>query len=405
MITIGIIREGKNPPDKRVSLTPTHCSQLLKKYTNLQIVVQPSMVRAFADTEYSAVGIELNEDLSGCDIILGVKEVPVDMLIPGKNYMFFSHTIKKQPYNQKLLQAILEKKISLVDYELLTDEKGTRLLGFGKYAGIVGCYNAFRGWGLKYGIYNLKPAHQCADRFEAEQELNKVTLPGNFKMVMTGGGRVASGALEILEKIKIRKVSPQEYLNKFFDEPIYTQLSAKDYVRLRSGEPFTTSDFYKNPGNFVSDFFQYAMQSDMYVPCHFWDPAAPVIFTREDALHDRFRIRLVADISCDVNGPIASTIRASTIANPFYGYDPDTDLETEFYDRDTIGVMAIDNLPCELPKDASEYFGAELMANILPEILEKPYSEIIERARETDFAGNLTPRFHYLSEYALGKLV
>ncbi len=405
MITIGIIREGKNPPDKRVPLTPAHCKLLLRKYNNLKIIVQPSIVRAFADAEYSSLGIELNDDLSDCDIIMGVKEVPVAMLIPEKMYMFFSHTIKKQPYNQKLLQAILDKKISLVDYEVLTDSHGTRLLGFGKYAGIVGCFNAFLAYGVKFGGYSLKPAHRCADRREAEHELDKVKLPASFRMVMTGGGRVANGALEMLEHIKIRRVSPQEYLQEAFNEPVYTQLSAKDYVGLKKGGAFATKFFYDNPGLFVSNFMPYARLSDMYMSCHFWDHAAPYIFTKVDTQQPDFRIKLVSDISCDINGPVASTIRPSSIANPFYGYDPYTGSETDFMNPNAIGVMAIDNLPCELPKDASEYFGNELMANILPEILEKPHSDIIERARETDFAGNLTPRFSYLKEYALGKLV
>ncbi len=406
MITIGIIREGKQPPDKRVPLTPEHCKFLLEKYiSTLRIVLQPSSVRAYRDNEYTDLGIELNEDLSVCDLILGVKEVPISMLIPAKEFMFFSHTIKKQPYNQKLLQAILEKHISLIDYEVLTDAEGKRLIGFGKYAGIVGCYNGFLGLGKKWDSYTLKPAHQCHDQREVEAELHKVKLPKNFRLVLTGGGRVANGALEILSHINIKKVEPDQFLNTDFDGPVYTQLSVKDYVKRTDGMPFTTSDFYHSPGQFESNFMPFARKADMYIPCHFWDNRAPYIFTAQNALEPGFRIKLVADISCDIAGPIASTLRPSTIAAPFYGYDPITGKETDFMHSEAIGVMAIDNLPCELPRDASDYFGNELINNIIPELLGKVKSEVIERARISDLNGNLTPRFENLSEYAEGKLI
>lgn len=404
MYTIGLIREGKTPPDKRVPLTPQQCKHLMNKYTHLRIMVQPSAVRAFPDHAYASLGLELSEDLSPCDLILGVKEVPVSMLIPGKAYMFFSHTIKKQPSNRSLLKAILEKKISLIDYEVLTDQEGRRLIGFGRYAGIVGAYNTLRGYGERSGLYTLKPAHLCANRAEVDRELQKVHLPKGFRLLITGGGRVAGGALEILATIGLRRLSPNEYLSDRSEAPAYAQLSATDYMRRSDGRPFTAEAFYTDPSGFESDFMKWAAATDVYMSCHFWSSKSPIIFSAEDARRPEFRINMVGDISCDVNGPIASTIRPSTIANPFYGYDPYTEGETDFLNPGAIGVMAIDNLPCELPLDASEDFGNELIDNIFPELLEKEHSEVIERARETDFNGRLTARYAYLSDYAAAEV-
>ena len=403
MTKLGIIREGKTPPDKRVPLTPKQCRELLDTYSNLEIYVQPSPIRAFPDSAYEAEGIELREDLSNCDLLIGVKEVPLNMLISNKKYMFFSHTFKGQPYNRNLLRAILEKKITLIDYEVLTTSSGKRLLGFGRYAGVVGCYNAMLAVGKKYGFYDLKPAHQCHSRKEVEEELKKVNLPASFKIVMTGTGRVANGALEIMDLLPIQKVSPEEYLKGKFDKPVYTQLSSSDYVKPKDGSEFVKSDFYNDPSNYESNFMRFARESDLFVTCHYWDQDAPDLFSREDAKDSLFRIKVVADISCDIDGPVGSTLRASTIADPFYGYDPATESETDFMNPRAIGVMAVDNLPCELPKDASEDFGREFIKNIIPELLDEKESEIIQRATQTTPEGELTEDYQYLSDYVAGK--
>jgi hypothetical protein len=402
MTKIGIISEGKTPPDKRVPLTPAQCAEIARKYPNLEIVVQPSPIRAFPDSDYSDLGIALQEDLSDCDLIMGVKEVPIDMLIPKKTYMFFSHTFKEQPYNRPLLRAILEKKISLIDYEVLTTDSGTRIIGFGRYAGIVGCYNAFMAYGAKSGRYSLKPAHECFDRKEVEAELKKVSLPDDFRLALTGNGRVAHGALEILSLLDIKKVTPAAYLKQGFESPVFTQLKVQDYNAKPDGSAFTNSEFYEHPERFVSNFMRFARCTDVYIPCHYWDHDAPFIFTREDAKSPDFRIQLIADISCDIDGPVASTIRPSTIADPLYGYDPQTESEVDFMDPKAIGVMAVDNLPCELPRDASEDFGRELVKNVLPELLREEKSSVIARARQTDLHGNLTETFSYLKDYVDG---
>jgi len=399
---LGIIREGKTPPDKRVPLTPAQCAALARSYPDLEISVQSSDIRAFKDEEYKSHGIKVADSVADCEVLLGVKEVPIDMLIPGKTYLFFSHTYKEQPYNRELLAAILDKKIRLIDYELLTDENGRRLIGFGRYAGIVGAYNGLLAAGKKLNRYSLKPAHECEDRREVERELKKIDLPKDYKIVLTGAGRVAGGAMEILDAAGIQKVSPQEFLHHSFDQPVYAQLGVKDYNRKKDGSIFKKTEFYRHPERFDSNFLPFAKKSDLYISCHYWDARAPYIYTREDAKSPDFRIRTVADISCDIDGPVASTLRASTIEDPLYGYDPVGEKETDFMEDSSIGVMAVDNLPCELPKDASEDFGEELINKVIPELLKEGESSIIKRASETDLEGRLTQDFAYLLDYVEG---
>lgn len=398
----GIIREGKNPPDKRVPLSPSQCQQLLEEYSDLELVVQPSPIRAFKDHEYSILGLKMQEDLSDCDVILGVKEVPLEMLIPSKTYLFFSHTYKLQPYNKTLLQTILAKKIRLIDYEMLKNKRGIRILGFGKYAGIVGAYNAFRAWGKMTTEYSLKPAHKCEDRLEMEGELKKVKFLKPRKIVMTGSGRVGGGGEEIMQVLGFKKVTAAEFINTSFDAPVYCQLEVSDYFKRMDGKPFKNKDFYNSSEGYESDFMKFAEVADIYIPCHFWSEKSPFIFTREDAKSEKFNIRLVSDISCDIDGPVASTLSPSTIADPFYGYDAKAERMVDFGTEGSIGVSAVDNLPCELPKDASQDFGNELMLNVIPHFFNGDEDEILEKASETDLNGNLSLHFSYLRDYVEG---
>jgi alanine dehydrogenase len=403
-IKLGIIREGKVPPDFRVPLTPKQCKTIETIYPNVKVQVQRSPIRTFKDSEYAEQGIELVDSLNECDIIFGVKEVQIADLIPNKTFVFFSHTIKKQPYNRALLQAILAKKIRLIDYEVVKDKSNKRIIGFGRYAGIVGCYNAFLAYGLKSGTFELKPAYLCQDRKEVEEELKKVILPNNFRVVLTGFGRVGHGAREILELLPIKEVTPEEYLSKQFDEPVYTQLEVEDYYGRLDGSEFVKKEFYSNPEQFKSTFDRYVPFSDMYIPCHFWSSKSPVILPNEVLKSNLCRLKVIADVSCDVDGPIASTIRASKIGDSIYGYNPDTQAEVDFRDENAIAVMAVDNLPCELPKDASEDFGNELLKNVLPALFGEDPDRIIERASETNLNGELMPDFKYLKDYANGVL-
>lgn len=402
-IVIGVIKEGKVPPDKRVPLTPNQCARLMQLYPNVKVIVQTSNIRAYKDEEYASLGIEVKEDISEADIIVGVKEVNIEDLIPNKKFMFFSHTFKKQPYNRDLLRAIIEKKIQLIDYEVLKNTSNKRIIGFGRYAGIVGCYNGFRTFGLKHKLFELKPANECADRKEVEEELKKVQLPANTKIVLTGYGRVGHGAKEIMDLLPIKEVSPEEYLKESFDSPVYTQLEVEDYYKRRDGKEFSKSEFYSNPELYASSFYDYAKESDMYIPCHYWSAKADFIITREDFKKADCRLSVVADVSCDIDGPVACTIRPSKIADPIYGYNPQTEAEDDWMKEGVVAVMAVDNLPCELPKDASEDFGNELLKEVMPSLLRDDKDKIIAKGSETTLEGGLTSYFSYLEAYLAGE--
>lgn len=400
-ITLGVIREGKVPPDFRVPLSPELCKKVQDLFPHVTVQVQTSPIRCFKDEDYAAKGLLVQEDMSNCDILLGVKEVNTSDLIPGKKYLFFSHTIKKQPYNRNLLRTILEKKIQLIDYEVIKSKAGKRLIGFGRYAGIVGCYNGFRAYGLKHNLYELKPANQCSGRAELEQELTKIELPATTKIILTGFGRVGNGAREIMELLPIKEVSPNEYLNEKFDEPVFTHLEVDDYFARISDNGFDKKEFYSEPDKYKSIFAKYATESDLYIACHFWNSKSPFIITKQD-FKTNSRLKVVADVSCDINGPIACTIRPSKISDPFFGYDPQTESEVSYRDANAVMVMSIDNLPCELPKDASEDFGNELINQVFPHLLGTDTDGIIERASETNLEGELTSYFAYLADYVNG---
>jgi alanine dehydrogenase len=397
---IGIITERKNPPDRRVVLTPKECKRLLKKYPNLDIEVESSDTRFFTDQDYLNAGIKLTNDVSSCDVLLGVKEVPIPYLIPNKKYFFFSHTIKKQPYNRALLRAILDKNIELFDHEVIVKENGQRLVAFGRYAGIVGAYNGFRTFGLKFNLYQLPKAEDLHDQLMLIHELQKLKLP-NIKIVLTGKGRVGNGDKEMLKGMHMKEVSVKEFLTKEFNEPVYVQIDVLDYNKRKDGKILDQNDFFNNPTEYESTFMRFAQVADMYIACHFYGTGAPYIFTREDAKKPQFKIKVVADISCDVDGPVACTLRASTIADPIYGYNPNTEIETDFKDTNAIAVMAVDNLPCELPKDASEGFGDSFAKHVIPAFFNNDQNGVLSRALMTK-DGKLTKRFSYLQDYVDG---
>jgi hypothetical protein len=333
--------------------------------------------------------------------LIGVKEVPIEALIPNKSYFFFSHTIKKQPYNRDLLRAILDKNITLYDHETLVDEQNHRLIGFGYYAGVVGAYNGMRALGLKEQTFNLPKATTLSGRQELNSELDHISLP-NIKIVLTGTGRVGQGAKEILDHLNIKKVSIEAFLNNDFDEAVYVQLDVLDYCERIDGKPLEKLDFFQHPEAYRSTFDQFTSVADMFVAGHFYGKGAPVFFTRDQAKAASFKLKVVADISCDIDGPVACTIRPSTIENPIYGYDPQSETEVDYRNSNAIAVMAVDNLPCELPKDASEGFGETFVKDIIPAFFNSDESGILERSRMTKNR-QLTPAFSYLQAYLDGK--
>jgi len=396
-----IIKERKNPPDRRVVLSPQACKQLIKTYPKMEILVESSDHRIFTDQEYIEAGLQVVHDVSNCDVMLGVKEVPVDELIPNKKYFFFSHTIKKQPYNRHLLQAILQKNIELYDHEVIVNEKGFRLIGFGYFAGVVGAYNGIRAFGLKHDLFDLPKAQALSDKKALKAELNKVKLP-NIKIVVTGTGRVGQGVKEMLDAMQLREVNADALLNQSFDEPVYTQIDVLDYNRRKDGTVKEMTDFFNKPGEYESNFLRFAKVADLYIASHFWDENAPLLITGEDVRSKDFNIKVIADISCDVNGPIVSTIKASTIADPIFGYDPQTGNEVDFKQNNAIAVMSVDNLPSELPKDASVGFGEMFSEHVIPAFFNGDKDGVLERALMTH-QGKLTERFGYLQDYVESK--
>lgn len=400
-VTIGLIREGRVPPDKRVPFTPLQAEEIVQRYPHVVLVCQTSHVRCFKDAEYQELSIPVVSSVSDCDILMGIKEVPIPDLIANKTYLFFSHTLKKQPYNRKLLQEILRKKIRLIDYETLKDTQGNRLVAFGRFAGIVGAYNGLLTYGKRNGLFSLRRAHECFDINDLKLEIRKISLP-NIKIALTGAGRVAKGAMETLDTAGIRKVSPAEYLTRTFDEPVYVQLGSSDYHVRKEGGHFNRDEFHREPERYRSSFVEYTHVTDLLLAGAYWNPKAPVLFTEADMRHPGFRIKVIADITCDINGSVPSTKRATSIDDPLYDFDPQSgNLQPPLSNPAFVTVMAIDNLPCELPRSASEEFGHDLIDRILRPLLIEDPEGVIARATIAD-QGDLTPHFEYLRDYVNG---
>lgn len=397
---IGILREGKVPPDTRVPLTPAQCASLLKQYPSLDIAVEPSPDRCFTDEEYQEAGLRLSDDFSDRDVVLGVKEVPIHWLRANKTYLFFSHTIKKQSYNRNLLKAILENNIRLIDYECLVDQKGLRVIAFGRWAGIVGAHNGLLAYGLRSGEYEFPPVYNFRD-YNALKRFYQMTEVPPLRIVVTGTGRVAHGALEVLDHLQIQHVEPQAFLKLGdLDEPVYTVLDVHHMYQRKSDGGFNQDEFFGNPGIYESTFAPYTHCSDLMINAIYWDPEAPRFFSREDMQAEDFAIQTIADITCDIDGSVPATIRPATIKKPVYGFDPVSGHEVEPYQAHSIDIMAVDNLPNELPRDASEAFGDMLIDHVIDQLLH-PTSEMIKKATIAE-DGMLTEAFNYLQDYVDG---
>ncbi len=401
-LKIGVLQETKTPPDKRVVLSPELAQACTNRFPDAEFLVQSSKIRCFRDDEYQEQGLPVVKDLSSCDVLLGIKEVAIETLISNKTYFFFSHTAKKQPYNRPLLQACLAKNIRLIDHEYLTNPPGNRLVAFGYWAGVVGAYNGLIALGRRTGLFRLKRAHECFDLEEMLDELKKIKLPP-IKIVLTGEGRVASGAMKVLNALNLKKVDASSFLKDSFQEAVVCQIGPKDYVQHNeSGSDFELNHFFAHPGEYLSAFKPYTKQADMYVACHFWDPKSPVFMAKADMKESDFKIRVIADVSCDIAGPIPSTLRPSTINEPFYGYNPYYEAEDEPWKSTNISVMAIDNLPAELPRDASGDFGKAFMESVLPALFDQDKDRILERATICQ-NGQLTSHYAYLQDFVDGK--
>lgn len=399
---IGIIREGKNPPDARVPIIPQQC-RYIQKHFPVEIVVEPSDKRIFENAEYKKLNIAMSDDLADCDILMGVKEVPIEQLIPNKTYFFFSHTIKEQAYNRDLLLAILEKNIRLIDYETLTDENRKRLIAFGRFAGMVGAHNALWTYSKRTGAFELPRMKDYRDYAAAKEDYKRLEL-SNLKIVVTGTGRVGRGAADVLKDMGIKRVSPKEFLQNDYDHAVFTQLACEDYAKRKDGKAFQRKVFFAHPEDHASKFAPFTKVSDIMINGIFWDNNAPAFFTSEDMQQADFNINVIADVTCDIApvSSIPSTLRASTIDDPVFGYDASSGKETAAFQDESIDMMTVDNLPNELARDASQSFGKQFIERVLPELL-KSDSKVIARATVTE-NGQLGEHFQYLENYVKGEV-
>jgi len=397
MITIGLIREGKIPPDNRVALTPAQCKWIHKESPDIRIIAQTSPVRCFSDNEYSRAGVNVQEDMSACDILLGIKEVPVEMLIAGKTYLFFSHTRKEQPRNRRLLQEIIARNITLIDYECLEHEDGQRIIGFGFFAGVVGAHNGVMAYGNRTGLYHLERVYRQKDFRELIHSYFGLKLP-NLKIAVTGSGRVAHGALEIMNLLGIHEVEPDDYLKRRFAYPVYTQLKGQDLYCHRQTGKYSREDFHERPEQYDCVFLPYAAQTDILLNGIYWDKNIPRLFEKQDITADTFIIQTIADITDDAGGSVPINLGDQTIEDPVYGVDRNTFKKTVPYLPGSIDLMSVGNLPNELPRDASRYFGEQFIKYILKDLLQGG-SPVIENATIVK-KGRLSRRFEYLRSYA-----
>jgi alanine dehydrogenase len=400
MIKIGLLKEGKIPPDNRVALTPAQCKWLVKHYPDIQIKVQSSVHRCFSDEEFKRAGIEITSELSDCDIILGIKEVPVGQLLENKTYLFFSHTRKKQVYNQRLLQTIIEKRCTLIDYECMEHQDGQRIIGFGFFAGIVGAHNGMMAYGLRTGNFKLDRVYKQKDFKELIHCYFGLKVP-NIKIAVTGSGRVAHGILEVMNLMGIIEVEKEEYLSREFAYPVYVQLKGSDLYAHKETGVYTREDFHEHPENYQCLFENYLSQTDILMNGVYWDVNVPRLFSLKAVSGRDFRIQVIADITDDSNGSVPINLGDQTIEDPVYGVDRQTFIKTKPFLPGSVDVMAVGNLPNELPRDASKYFGEQLIKYILEDLF-KGQSDILERATIVR-QGQLTPRFEYLRDYAEGK--
>lgn len=400
MIKIGLIKEGKIPADNRVALTPAQCKWIHRNAPHIQVIAQSSPHRCFSDREYLVAGTAVKEDMSECDILLGIKEVPDEELIPGKTYLFFSHTKKKQPHNQHLLRAILDKKIRLVDYECLEHEDGQRIIGFGFFAGVVGAHNGMMAYGNRTGLFKLDRVYKQRSFRELIHNYFGLKLP-SVKIAVAGSGRVAHGIVEVMNLMGIHEVEPEDYLKRRFSYPVYTQLKGSELYRNKITGKYSREEFHEYPEQYECKFLPYAAQTDILMNGVYWEKNVPRLFEKDDARTDNFIIQTIADITDDVNGSVPVNVGDQTIEDPIYGIDKTTLQKTAPYLKNSIDIMAVGNLPNELPRDASRYFGEQLIKHVLEDLIGNS-SDIIERATITK-DGKLTEPYEYLQDYADGR--
>lgn len=400
---IALIKETKIPVDNRVALSPKQVAELNKSFSQHEIVVQASGIRAFLDDEYRAEGVRVVENVEDCDVLFGIKEAKIKSLIPDKHYFFFGHIAKMQEYNRPLLQAFMQKHITFCDYEYLVDANNIRVCAFGWWAGVVGVYYTLRGYGLKHELYELPKPDRRFTLTQLLESLKSVPLP-RVKLLVTGAGRVSQGAQHVLESIGAHKMAEEEYLSDVpIDKLSYCVADVDRLVRRKDGAAFSWNDFTHNAKEYESDFMRWAKKTDVLVCAHFWGPEAPVYLSEEDLRSKDMHIRMIGDVTCDIKGSIKSTVRPATHDDPYYDYNPMTEQdEPAFSSPNNISVMAVDTCPNALAMDTSAYFGEMLTKHVFEPLLKGEHSDVIDRSMILK-DGVLTPRFDYLTDFAKGK--
>ena len=433
MKTLGIVKETKNKWERRVPLNPSAVKELIRK--GFEVIIQPSNNRIYKNEEYRSVGAKLSENLSRCDFIIGVKEIPMDVLIPEKPHLFFSHTIKGQDYNMPLLQKILDEKITLFDYEKIEDEKNRRLVFFGKFAGNAGMVDTLHGLGQRLKQqYNLKtPFLKIKHSYEYEsvqdaiehlkiigKEIEENGLPKEItplNIFLLGYGHVAVGCQEILAALPIVEIVPNKlakHSQNYNDNKIYLSVFKEEHlVERKDGGKFSLPDYFENNSAYKSRLEQYLPYCSVYMNAIYWTPECPVFLPNsylKTIQDEKPKLIIIGDITCDIAGSIQATVKETSPDNPVFVYDPKSKKETDGYEGEGFAVMAVDNLPCEFPREASDTFSNSLKP-FMEKILLNDYSQSIEKSDLPEeikkaciaHQGKLQPDFEYLGEYLAAK--
>ena len=402
---IGIIRESRHD-EARAPLSPEQINLLTKKYPKIKFIVQPSKLRSFQDINYKKNGAHISEDLNECDLILGIKEIDPKFLLEKKTYIFFSHTFKLNKETlknaqgtpgmdkKKLLKKIIDYRIKLIDYENLRSKVGARYLGFGRFAGVVGCYNTLNLFLKNHSIQKLERAYEINDYVNLKKILNKVVFP-KFKLLVTGDGRVANGVLEVLKETNIKKINKYDFLNNEFEYPVFCNLKTKDYISHKNKKSFDLHHFIKYPNEYSSISIPYLKKTDVFISAHYWDPSSPKIFEKND-LENLLNLKVIGDITCDIDGSVPTTIRSSTIKKPNYYLDRKFFKESK-KNKNNISVMAVDNLPSELPKDSSIEFGENIINHLLPYLIDRDDGRVLNATITEN--GYFLKKYNYLNDY------
>lgn len=430
---VGIRREDKNRWERRVPLVPVDVARL-KGDKGVACMVQPSTIRVFSDDEFLKSGARVEEDLSACRVVLGIKEFPVSFLDKGRTYLFFSHTVKGQKHNMGMLKRMMELGCDLMDYELITDSSGRRLIFFGRHAGLAGMIDTL--WavgkrlatneGLVTPFLDLEPAWSYPDLQAAKEAVSQVGrrisdegLPSSlnpFVCGITGYGNVSKGAQEIYDLLPFESLTPQELLFGFGPSSgdrrkVYKVVFEEKHLArpLQDGQPFVLEEYYEHPERYTGLFEPFIGRLTVLANCIYWDERYPRLVTRKAlqgllAEADRISLRVIGDISCDVEGSIEATVKATSSDDPVFVFDPRSGSAQMGFDGDGVCIMAVDNLPCELPRESSEHFSSSL-AGFIPVLAATDFKAArIELPRELEDAmilrrGELTERFRHLSRY------